>query len=121
MFLYPSYLGLKWLQTFARGYPFGNRTHDTGWCDVLRSQRRWSPIVLEGPWCVRGCSIFSANSNLADAAYTPILIMWGVSNMVLDGAIAGLLCYYLHNVLHPLPPYPDIDWLVAQPTSPGAA
>ena len=36
------------------------------------------------------------------AEHTPILIMWSVSDMSLDGAIAGILCYYLHKVCYPL-------------------
>ena len=42
--------------------------------------------------------------NVAQAAflYTRILAMWGTSSMVLDGAITGILCYYLHKVRHPL-------------------
>ena len=50
----------------------------------------------------------SANVNVANAEHTPIVIMWSVSDMVLDGAIAGLLCYYLLKVRWPLPPDPDI-------------
>lgn len=34
--------------------------------------------------------------------------MWSVSDMVLDGIIAGLLWYYLQKVRWPLPPDPDI-------------
>jgi hypothetical protein len=46
--------------------------------------------------------------------------MWSISDMVLDGSIAGLLCYYLHKVRYSLPLYLDI-WLTSQYTSPGAA
>ena len=35
--------------------------------------------------------------------------MWSVSDMVLDGAIAGILCYHLQKVCHPLPPDADVD------------
>jgi len=42
------------------------------------------------------------------AEHTPILIMWSVSDMSLDGVIAGLLCYYLHKVRYPLPLFSDI-------------
>jgi hypothetical protein len=37
-----------------------------------------------------------------DAENAPILIMWSVSDMLLDGLLAGLLCYYLHKVRNPL-------------------
>jgi len=44
----------------------------------------------------------------ADAEHTPVLIMWSVADMILDGSIATLLCYYLHKVRRPLPSYPGI-------------
>jgi hypothetical protein len=37
---------------------------------------------------------------VAGADYTPIIIMWSISDMVIDGAIAGILCYYLQTVRH---------------------
>jgi len=43
-----------------------------------------------------------------DAEHTSVLIMWSVSDMLLDGVIAGLLCYYLHKVHCALPLHPDI-------------
>jgi len=55
-----------------------------------------------------GChafSFFRGDTYVADAEHTPILIMWSVSDMVLDGALAAFLCYYLHKVRCPLPLY----------------
>ena len=48
-----------------------------------------------------------ANIYLANADYTPIVIMWSVSDMILDGTIVGILCYYLQKVRRPLPADPD--------------
>lgn len=45
---------------------------------------------------------------IAGTDYTPIVMVWSISDMVLDGAIAGILCYYLQKVRHPLPPDPGI-------------
>ena len=42
-----------------------------------------------------------------DADYTPILIAWSVADMTLDGAITGLLWYYLNKVRRP--PEPDVE------------
>jgi len=79
---------------------------------VIRRTRR--PMVCASSPFLR------ANTYVGDAEYTPILILWGVSNMVLDGTIAGILCYYLHSVRCPLPP---LQTLVdaSNPTSPGMA
>jgi len=44
---------------------------------------------------------------VAGADYTPIVVIWDISDMVLGGGIAGILCYYLQKVRRLLPPDPD--------------
>lgn len=58
--------------------------------------------------CAKFLPLLEQNIYTADADYTPIVIMWSVSDMVLDGIIAGLLWYYLQKVRWRLPPDPDI-------------
>jgi len=53
-------------------------------------------------------TFLGANTHVAGADYTPVVIMRSTSDMVLDGAIAGILCYYLQKVRDPIPPDPDI-------------
>ena len=61
-----------------------------------------------------------AKTYIAAKEHTPVLIMWSVADMVLDGLIAGLLCYYLHLVRHLLPPSSGY-FLTLKCISPGAA
>lgn len=43
-------------------------------------------------------------TQVVGAEYTAIITMWSISDMVIDGAIAGILCYHLQKVCHPHPP-----------------